>query len=82
MGRRKVSGRVQDPTGRWRTRVGKLADALGWTRPRLYSHWSQLALKIEFSSIELGLVVDRHVIEFLTFRVLEMAVTKQEGEPS
>lgn len=78
-----MSGRVQDPTGRWRTRVGKLADLLGWRRPRLYQHWSHIAMAVEIESlIEHGIVIERHMAELAAFHILEAAVTKQEGEPS
>lgn len=82
MGRRKVSGRLQDVTGKWRSKVGKLADALGWVRPRLYGHWSQIALEVEYQYRAIGIDITRSLAEHEAFQILVACVTKREGEPS
>lgn len=65
----------QDPSGHWKTKVGKLADALGWPRPDLYEHWKQWALEVEYETR-----MSRVLAEMKAWSLLEACFDKQGSE--
>lgn len=67
----------QDPSGHWRTKIGKLADRLGFSRFELWRHWSQIALTVEFES---GL--PRAIAEHSAYGLTEAMVDKAGAVPS
>ena len=64
----------QDPSGHWRTKIGKLADRLGYQRFEIWRHWSQIALQVEFETR-----LTRALSEAQAFRLTEACFDKQVG---
>lgn len=65
----------QDPSGHWRTKLGKLADRLGYQRFEIWRHWSQIALQVEFEDRRLT----RALAEAAAFRLTAACFDKQPG---
>lgn len=73
-----VSGRQQDISGKWRKKVTKLADALGYEWRGLYYFWEQFALCREmYSSVKL----DRKHHEAAAYRDVEFAFDQRGRQP-
>lgn len=65
----------QDPSGHWRSKVGKLADSLGWPRVLLYDEWKQMALQVEYEAR-----ISRVLAEMKAYELLDASINKQGSE--
>jgi len=65
----------QDPSDHWRGKLVKLAGRVGYPPREMWSHWSQLALEIEFVQR-----ITRPLCEAQAFRLIEWSVTRVGGE--
>ena len=64
----------QDVSGHWAGKIKKLADRLGYHRDELSTHWSQIALQIEYETR-----LARALSEAQAYRLLEACVDKTAG---